>query len=336
MKFITIKDIAKETGYAISTVSRALNNHPDVSKEAKEKIREVVKMHGFVPNSNARQLKAHKSRNIFIIVKGAFNLFFAGILEQIEAELANAGHAVEIHYIEEDADELAMALTLQRESKPIAFLFLGGNIDTFSEKFSQINVPSVLATTYLENILFDNLLSVGINDINAGMLAGEYFHKKGHRKIGVLGGNIDVSYISSMRYKGFCDYFSEHCGEHNEITYKKCSYNLKSAHKAMSALLNEKSDITAVFCLSDVIAMGAVRAVFDKGLSVPNDMSVLGFDGLDLGKYCVPSLSTIRQPQQKIAQYSTRALLQAIAGAKLGESKEMAAELIERESVKKL
>ncbi len=333
---MTIKDIAKKTGFAISTVSRALNNHPDVSSETKRKINEVVEYYGFVPNSNARQLKAQQTRNIFIIVKGAFNLFFVGILEQIEEELTKAGHAVNIHYIDEDANELDLAIKMQRENKPLAFLFLGGVINTFKEKFSEIAVPSVLATTYIKDYQCDNLISIGINDIKAGKLAGEYLYNNGHTDIVVLGGNLKKSYISAMRYKGFCDFYNDNCAAKHNISYKKCSFNMGSAHRAMSAILQESKKPTAVFCLSDVIAMGAIRAVHDANLKVPKHISVLGFDGLDMGKYCIPGLSTIHQPQEKIAEYSIHSLLQAIAGMKLSESKELKAQLVERESVKNI
>ncbi len=333
---MTIKDIAKKTGFAISTVSRALNNHPDVSSETKSKINEVVKSYGFVPNSNARQLKAQQPGNIAIIVKGAFNLFFAGVLKQIEEALTKEKHAVNVYYVDENANEVELAIKLQRENKPIAFLFLGGNINTFKERFNEILVPSVLITTYIKEYNFANLISVGINDVKAGKLAGEYLYRNGHTDIVVLGGNRQKSYISAMRYEGFCNYYEGNCTKSYSIAYKKCSFNMQSAHKAMSVILKEKQKPTAVFCLSDVIAMGAIRAAHDAGFKVPKHISVLGFDGIDMGKYCIPALSTIRQPQDKIAEYSTKSLLSAIGTYEFSENKELKAQLVERESVKSI
>ena len=128
---MTIKDIARESGYAVSTVSRALNNHPDVSTQTKEKINAIVAAHQFVPNSNARQLKQQNSKSIAIIVKGSLNAFFAGIIEQMENWIAQTEYGVQVHYVEEDADELLAAEHLCRELKPLGILFLGGNIATF-------------------------------------------------------------------------------------------------------------------------------------------------------------------------------------------------------------
>lgn len=149
---MTIKDIARESGYAVSTVSRALNDHPDVSREAKEKIKAIVAAHKFVPNSNARQLKVQQNRSIIIVVKGAFNMFFAAILERMQSLISCSGYSAEVHYLDEDADEVLVGEQLQRERKPLGFIFLGGNTCSFEARFSAIAVPSVLATTLADHL----------------------------------------------------------------------------------------------------------------------------------------------------------------------------------------
>ncbi|MEI3015079.1 MAG: LacI family DNA-binding transcriptional regulator [Ruthenibacterium lactatiformans] len=171
---MTIKDIARESGYAVSTVSRALNDHPDVSREAKEKIKAIVAAHKFVPNSNARQLKVQQNRSIIIVVKGAFNMFFAAILERMQSLISCSGYSAEVHYLDEDADEVLVGEQLQRERKPLGFIFLGGNTCSFEARFSAIAVPSVLATTLADHLNFGNLSSVGIDDTAAGRRAGPF------------------------------------------------------------------------------------------------------------------------------------------------------------------
>lgn len=171
---MTIKDIARESGYAVSTVSRALNDHPDVSREAKEKIKAIVAAHKFVPNSNARQLKVQQNRSIIIVVKGAFNMFFAAILERMQSLISCSGYSAEVHYLDEDADEVLVGEQLQRERKPLGFIFLGGNTCSFEARFSAIAVPSVLATTLADHLNFGNLSSVGIDDTAAGRRAARF------------------------------------------------------------------------------------------------------------------------------------------------------------------
>ena len=186
---MTIKDIARESGYAVSTVSRALNDHPDVSREAKEKIKAIVAAHKFVPNSNARQLKVQQNRSIIIVVKGAFNMFFAAILERMQSLISCSGYSAEVHYLDEDADEVLVGEQLQRERKPLGFIFLGGNTCRFEARFSAIAVPSVLATTLADHLNFGNLSSVGIDDTAAGRRAARFLLSRGHRRIAVIGGS---------------------------------------------------------------------------------------------------------------------------------------------------
>ncbi|MFR1786267.1 MAG: LacI family DNA-binding transcriptional regulator [Ruthenibacterium lactatiformans] len=176
---MTIKDIARESGYAVSTVSRALNDHPDVSREAKEKIKAIVAAHKFVPNSNARQLKVQQNRSIIIVVKGAFNMFFAAILERMQSLISCSGYSAEVHYLDEDADEVLVGEQLQRERKPLGFIFLGGNTCSFEARFSAIAVPSVLATTLADHLNFGNLSSVGIDDTAAGRRAARFLLSAG-------------------------------------------------------------------------------------------------------------------------------------------------------------
>lgn len=334
---ITIKDIARECGCGVSTVSRALNDHPDVSQQTKEKIKAVVAQYGFVPNNNARQLKAQQSENILVLVKGAFNLFFAAILEQMQTQISAAGYAAEVHYLDEDADEVLVAQQLQREHKPLGFLFLGGNVLSFEKRFSTIHLPCVLATTLSDTLQFENLSSVGVDDAAAGAEACRYLTQRGHRHIAVLGGNRELSYISALRYEGFCAaYQAEFGAVHPETLYQKCSFSTESAYRATQKLLARSTNITAVFCMSDMTAMGAIRAIHDSNLRVPDDVSVLGFDGIQLGRFYTPRLASVRQPQQEIAARSVALLLAQIEKQAPAQKVVLPAVLIDGESVRTL
>lgn len=330
---MTIKDIARESGYAVSTVSRALNDHPDVSRETKEKIKAIVAAHKFVPNSNARQLKVQQNRSILIVVKGAFNMFFAAILERMQSLISCAGYSAEVHYLDEDADEVLVGEQLQRERKPLGFIFLGGNTCSFEERFSAISVPSVLATTLADHLSFENLSSVGIDDTAAGRRAAQFLLARGHRRIAVIGGNRAVSSISDQRYRGFSQGFADTGLVHDEALYQKANFNFGSGYRAMNKLLSRGARPTAVFCMSDIMAVGAMRALADAGLRVPQDISVLGFDGIELGQYATPRLATVSQPQQEIADESVALLLGQIEKNAPAQTRVVRTELVEGESV---
>ena len=127
---MTIKDIARLSGYGIGTVSRVLNNHPDVSEKARKKILSVIEENNFQPNSNARHLKMQSSSSVILIVKGTSNLLFADIVEQMQSLFLKNGENVSTYYIDEDANEVNYAIQLCRDRNPKGIVFLGGNFVT--------------------------------------------------------------------------------------------------------------------------------------------------------------------------------------------------------------
>ncbi len=334
---MTIKDIAKESGYAVSTVSRVLNNHPDVSSEAKERIQEIVEKHGFVPNNNARQLKSQDPSGILILVKGAFNSFFAAILERMQLDISSAGYSAEVHYIDEEADEVLVSEQLIRERKPLGIIYLGGNVDGFKARFKHISLPCVLATTVSKQLAFKNLSQVGVDDEKAGADACGFLLENNHRKIAVIGGRAETSYVSKLRLEGFKRGYKEITGtDFDSEYYQHASFNLESGYKAMNKLLERCKDITAVFCMSDILAIGAKRAIVEAGLRVPDDISILGFDGISLTRFCTPSMCTLMQPQQEIAETSVKLLLSQITQGEKAQTVIMNAVVESGESVAKL
>ena len=125
---MTIKDISRETGYSIGTISRVLNNHPNVSEQARKTIMEVVEKRGFVLNASAKSLKQQSSANIIVIVKGTSNELFAKLVENIQLNFMHTKYTVIVEYIDEEGNEVERARQLSRDKKPQGYLFLGGNI----------------------------------------------------------------------------------------------------------------------------------------------------------------------------------------------------------------
>ena len=330
---MTIKDIARESGYAVSTVSRALNDHPDVSPEAKRRIREIVERHGFVPNANARQLKAQQSKSICVIVKGASNMFFAGILERMQAHIAERGYIAEVHYIDEDANELAVGAQLAQLQKPLGMVFLGGCLEDFGTYFQRINVPCVMTTSLTKELDFPGLSIVGVDDAEAGEAACRYLTARGHRHIGLLGGNQGLSYISKQRHDGFVAGYAKTGRNFDESYYQASSFSMEGGYAGMKKLLERHPQLTAVFCMSDLIAVGAMRAIHDEGLRVPEDLSVMGFDGIPLANFSIPRLASMRQPQEKLAGVSIDVLVRQIEKGAKAALVILEAVLVEGESV---
>ena len=285
---MTIVDIAKEAGYSVSTVSRVLNGRRDVSEEARDRIMRIVEAYQFVPNNNAKHLKQTVSQSILILVKGTSNMLFTNIIEVIQDTIEGSDYSLRVHYLDEDADEVKEAVRMCREHKPMGILFLGGNIQYF----------------HADKLGFRNLASVSTDDMAAAEMAVDYLFDHGHRDIAVIGGDMALSSPSKYRKAGAKRSFIKHGCEFEEESYAVARFSYESAYNAMNRMLASQRSITAVFAMSDVMAVGAMRAIFDAGLRVPEDISVIGFDGTLLADYYNPKIVTVCQGYEKIARKS--------------------------------
>ena len=334
---MTIKDIAKESGYAVGTVSRVLNNHPDVSEKARKTIMAVVEKHHFKLNSNAKHLKQQASSGIAIIVKGSQNMLFASIVERLQRLLSEKKYASFIYYIGEEENEVERAERVCLERHPLGILFLGSDLEFFKERFDRLEIPCVLVTNSAAELGFDNLSSVSTDDESGAQAAVEHLLKLGHRNIGILGGYMEKSHAAHTRYKGCEKAFAEQ-GMKLEPgrQYRSAFFSMEEGYHAMEQLFEQMPDLTAVFAMADVLAVGAIRAIRDRGLRVPEDVSVMGFDGIELGNYLSPRLTTVRQARERIADRSLEILLSDIAGERPAVHELLPFDIVEGESAAKI
>ena len=334
---MTIKDIAKESGYAVGTVSRVLNNHPDVSEKARKTIMAVVEKHHFKLNSNAKHLKQQASSGIAIIVKGSQNMLFASIVERLQRLMSEKKYASFIYYIGEEENEVEWAERVCLERHPLGILFLGSDLEFFKERFDRLEIPCVLVTNSAAELGFDNLSSVSTDDEAGAQAAVTHLLKLGHRNIGILGGYMEKSHAAHTRYKGCEKAFAEQ-GIKLEPgrQYRSAFFSMEEGYHAMEQLFEQMPDLTAVFAMADVLAVGAIRAIRDRGLRVPEDVSVMGFDGIELGNYLSPRLTTVRQARERIADRSLEILLSDIAGERPAVHELLPFDIVEGESAAKI
>ena len=334
---MTIKDIAKESGYAVGTVSRVLNNHPDVSEKARKTIMAVVEKHHFKLNSNAKHLKQQASSGIAIIVKGSQNMLFASIVERLQRLISEKKYASFIYYIGEEENEVERAERVCLERHPLGILFLGSDLEFFKERFDRLEIPCVLVTNSAAELGFDNLSSVSTDDEAGAQAAVTHLLNLGHRNIGILGGYMEKSHAAHTRYKGCEKAFAEQ-GIKLEPgrQYRSAFFSMEEGYHAMEQLFEQMPDLTAVFAMADVLAVGAIRAIRDRGLRVPEDVSVMGFDGIELGNYLSPRLTTVRQARERIADRSLEILLSDIAGERPAVHELLPFDIVEGESAAKI
>ena len=334
---MTIKDLSAQTGYSVGTISRVLNNQPNVSQKARETILRAAAESGFQLNANAKQLKQQHSNSILVLVKGIHNELFGNLVECIQAQVAETKYSLVVDYMDEAQNEVLRAIQLCREKKPLGILFLGGDRDHFLADFSKITMPCVLVTCDASRLPFPNLSSVTSDDVLAGRTAIEHLVSQGHKKIAIIGGPRIYSSMTQERYQGCSEAFRANGVDFDdELDYESVRFSFEWGYQAARKLLAKNRNYTAIFAMADVLAIGAIRALQDSGLRVPEDVSVVGLDGLTIGEYIVPRLTTISQNVEELANRSMRILLENIDERTAAHYEIVPVVLEDRESARKL
>lgn len=311
-----IKDIALHCGVAISTVSRVLNNHPDVSEETREKVIRAVNELHYIPNTSARNLVRTSSDTIALLVKGVNNPFFAKLIKAIDREITLRGYTLELHHMDTSVDELRIGAQLTNERKLIGILFLGGRFNYSPQEMALINVPSVFCTytNTFGTLDAGSFSSVAIDDKQAAMDAVNTLVSLGHRRIAILTDNQDDKSISELRFQGYKDALAAH-GIPFDPNLVACTGTFSDMHaiyEATSRLIERDHTFTAIFAIADVIAIAAIKALSDHGRRVPDDCSVVAIDGLEISEYMLPTLTTLVQPAEEMGLTCAQTIIERI------------------------
>lgn len=318
---ITIKDIAKKSGVGISTVSRVINNTGYVSDEVRQKVMKIVRDCHYVPNNSARNLKISGSKNIAILVKGITNPFFNKMIRVIEEKAALRGYPLLIQNVDDHTNELELAICEARDRNLCGVILMGGTFGYSTELFKRLEIPCVLVTVSANSDIPLSLYSsVKIDDEKEGYRATEYLLSLGHRHIGFIYDPLtDRLTPNRLRFMGYQRALSDYnvpfdpslIADNTDAPFYS---GYLTGFNAMKQIYNRNPDITAVFCFADVLALGAAKAAFSMGLRVPEDISVMGFDGIDAGEFYHPSLDTIYQPASEMALSSIEFLFDMLQG----------------------
>lgn len=308
MKVYTIKDIASMAGVSVTTVSRVLNHRPDVNAATREKVERIIRECHFIGNTNARGLK-QGNEVIAVVIRGRSNPFLSSLAEAILERADNVPDNFLTEYIDEQADEFHTAVCMTRQSHVKGIIFVGSLIDDRVAAIRSLDVPMVFTTVNAENASLTRASSVAVDDRHMGRLVAEELLAHGHRKIAVFGSNPVAGDSLAMRFQGFCDVFEDQGLSYDRTLYRETRFSYEAGYEAARSFFTERPDATALFAMSDTVAVGAIRALRDIGKSVPEDVSVVGFDGVDIGRYTLPRLTTVEQPVDEIARRSVNLLL---------------------------
>ncbi len=316
---LTIKDIARLAGVSVSTVSRVLNDRPDVSEESRGRVRAVIEAENYIPNNAARDLVRIHPEAVGLIVRGVQNPFYTEIIHAVERVLDAAGCTMVVRQIGFADDEIEAGAVMQREKRLRGIIFLGGRSDYTPEELARVTVPCVFCAHSNACGTLDpgTYSSVSICDEDAARDAVNELIANGHRRIAALIAEANDSSISQLRCQGYRRALAEHGipADDSLVFSTGKSFGIESAYRAMGAALERTGDFTALFAISDEMAIGAMRALREHGRSVPEDCSVIAIDGIPVSEYVYPMLSTLCQPREKLGRLSAEQLLALIEGS---------------------
>ena len=331
----TIKDIARICGVAVSTVSRAINNHPDINEETKNQIMQAIKDNNYIPNNSARNLKRSESNTIAVLIKGISNPFYNNMLKVFEREIQDKKYSFLLHRVEEQEDEIDIALLLEKEKRLKGIVFLGGYFSHSEDKLCKMKVPFILSTGGVsEQIDKESYSIVAVDDFVESYKMVDYLCKLGHKRIAIISAPPDDESIGKTRLEGYMKALVDNQIPFDEklVRYKKDdtmdTFSMKYGYEVTKELVSSNIDCTAIFAISDSMAVGSSKAIFELGKRVPEDYSISGYDGMDISFYYNPSITTIRQPVEEMAQETIRILFDIIDGKVRRGRKTFEAELV--------
>lgn len=312
-----IKDVALRAGVSISTVSRALNGMGYVSDKARAKIQKAVEELNYVPNTNARYLKAANSRNVALLVRGITNPFFSIMIRVIQRQISLRGYSLLVAAVDDEQDELDIAQQLIEEKRLCGLILLGGLYQHSQADMDKLDgIPCVFTTFRAGEDVDDSIYSsIVVDDTLETKKACEYLISMNHTNIAFLARDPMIpNTIGYRRMMGYKTALEENGLPFEPSRVLNCEYSSASGFDVARGLLARDKAITAIVAAADTISIGAAKAVLTFGLKIPEDISLIGFDGIEAAEYYHPSLDTISQPATAMAMTSIEMLFDMIAG----------------------
>lgn len=300
-----IRDVAKAAGVSVATVSKVLNGYTTVNQQTKEKVLRIVKETRFTPNSAARALVGRRSMTIgMFLTTGLANPFFAHILTGMEQSLKTMGYDLiyltQIHWSKE------YSFVRHCQSRNVEGVVVFG-LQRDDMDFSEL-IDSGIPALFIDLDVKDQRTGYISSDNETGVRdAIRYLTGLKHRRIGFLSG-IENTYVSRHRMLGYRAGLEEAGIPYEERFVVASDFEKEGGYRAMKQLLALETRPTAVICSSDTGAVGAIQAIREAGLSVPGDISVVGFDDIDLASHVHPALTTVRQDTRAIGRQAIELL----------------------------
>jgi LacI family transcriptional regulator len=310
-RHVTIKDVARQAGVSIQTISRVINNRPDVSPQTRKRIQAVIKEMGYQPFTNARGLAAKRTYTLGLVTADFSDFWFSQVVTGAEKEAQEHGYGFMLGNSTCDPKDEPKFMRLLTQRHVEGVLFIRANCENeyiHLLRLKEFGVPVVTTGHHLPET---GLAMVDVDNVGGGLKATEYLISLGHKRIAMLTGPSDWKSVHD-RTEGYLLALQNAAIPADQELILNGSWLHRSGYENTKKLLEKGITFTSIFAHNDRIARGAIHALYEAGLKVPEDISVIGYDDIPEAEFSDPPLTTIRQPAAEIGQAATKFLIQMI------------------------
>ncbi len=327
----TLEDVAREAGVSTATVSRCLNSPKQVMESTRARVMSAVQSLDYSPNFGARVMAARRTRTIGAIIPTMENAIFARGLQAFQEELHGKGYTLLVacsSYRPDREEEQVRALVARGAD---GLLLIGHDRDPSICRFLEMQtVPAVAAWAFDEGA---ELPSIGFDNRKSMRMLAETVLGMGHRKIGMISADTAANDRARLRVMGVKDAMEAKKLPAADLQVVETTYGIDTGARAFEGLMSAEGKPTAIMCGNDVLAAGALRQARLMGLAVPGDVSITGFDDIELAKVLVPALTTVHVPHREMGKKAARLLVEMVEGKAEGRSLELDVSIRMRETL---
>lgn len=331
----TIRDVARLAETSIATVSRVLNNQEGYSEETRKKVLEACEKLGYESNAIARSLKKMKTRTIGIVFPNISSMLTHEFLNGIEEVAHERDYSVIVSYSYSDSERMLKSLKTFQEKRVDGIIFASEDLkEKYYDYIKRMRIPLVLLSTSSDSY---DVPYVKVDDYKAAYAAVKHLIDHGHSEIGLLAGSKDDIVTGIPRFEGFKQALIDHKLEYEprKVAYGK-DYSFEDGREQFPQLLEQYPEMTAVFAMSDSIAVGAISKAHELKVAIPDQVSIIGFDNIIISEMVTPSLTTVAQPLVRMGAEAANLLFKLINKSEIdNKHMKLPFEIIQRNSVTK-
>lgn len=325
----TLKDVAKEAGLTVTTVSRVLNNRGYISEDARKRVAEAMKKLNYRPNELARSLQNKKTKTIGLIVPHIRHPYFAEMISNLENAAYKKGYKILLCNSRDDDDRMQEYIEMCTSNRVCGLILCSGQVST--RDFESLDIPVITVERFMET----GTASILCDNYGGGRMAAECLIEKGCRDIMLIGspGKGTVKMPADSRFDGFKDKCNEHQVNYVEIQTDYSEFVEMSYHASIEKALREHPYVDGVYANSDLIAVQTLQVCYHMGIQVPDQLKIIGFDDTLIAEMTAPAMTSIHQPIKEMASMALDLLVKAVNGESVPQNNVLPVSISIRETV---